>query len=143
MGVGPLNFTFGKGQRLFQLKNNIFNIATNAVGLTNLFFGGKVRFSLDDITPVYYGGLRDKIFNSDSAYGSYAIFGSEKIFNSTDDTLEHELHHLWQSRTMGNTYLANYSMQGLNAILMGGNFYSDLNYYEQISYFHEWFKRNK
>ncbi|MCE8192302.1 hypothetical protein JFY64_09350 [Porphyromonas gingivalis] len=39
LGVGPVNLTLGKGQKLLQWKNNLGNIATNAFGLGNLAFG--------------------------------------------------------------------------------------------------------
>ncbi|HWJ25712.1 MAG TPA: hypothetical protein VNS32_04165 [Flavisolibacter sp.] len=32
----------------------------------------------------------------------------------------HELHHLWQSRSMGDRFMANYVMQGLLSIGMNG-----------------------
>jgi hypothetical protein len=32
VGVGPVNLTLGKGQKLLQWQNNIGNIAFNAIG---------------------------------------------------------------------------------------------------------------
>lgn len=42
LGVGPLNLTLGKGQRLLQLGNNIGNTIANTLGIANILSGGKV-----------------------------------------------------------------------------------------------------
>ena len=138
LGVGPVNLTFGKGQRLLQLKDNIGNIISNSLGLANTFFGGKVYFDWENLTPVYYGGLRDIFFPSGTAIGTHAIIGDINIKDDLE-TYTHELHHLWQSRAMINQFIPTYIFQGLNAIAMGGNFVDYFNYLEQLSYGHEWF----
>ncbi len=52
VGIGPVNFTFGKGQNLLQWQNNIGNIAINTFGLANTAFGGKVRWNWKNLTAV-------------------------------------------------------------------------------------------
>ena len=140
LGVGPVNLTIGKGQKLLQWENNIGNILSNSFGLINTAFGGKAQFDGDNLTFVYKGGLRDKFFTTetekDTAFGSYAIFGWENI---KDETYTHEMHHLWQSRAMNNLFWPTYSALGLSAELSGGIFYDHLNYYEQIAYANTWY----
>ena len=139
LGVGPINLTIGKGQKLFQLNNNISNLLVNFVGITNMAFGGKVKFNLNNLTPVYYGGLRDKWFGNKTAFGLFSIFGSKDILNFDDETFLHEAHHLWHSRAMGDFYWLNYGLQGISALIMGGSFIDLFNYYEQIAYSRKWF----
>ena len=141
LGIGPVNLTIGKGQRLLQWENNIGNIISNSFGLINTAFGGKAQFDGDNLTFVYKGGLRDKFFTTetekDTAFGSYAIFGYEDMSNNT---FTHEIHHLWQSRAMNNLFWPTYSALGLSAILSGGRFIDDYNYYEQIGWLHYWYR---
>ena len=59
LGVGPVNLTIGKGQKLLQWENNIGNILSNSFGLINTAFGGKAQFDIDNLTFVYKGGLRE------------------------------------------------------------------------------------
>lgn len=56
------------------------------------------------------------------------------------DLIEHELHHLWQSRSFNDVFLLNYSLQGFNAMLMGGSFVDKYNYYEDYinTYYTKW-----
>ena len=141
LGVGPVNLTLGKGQRLLQWENNIGNIISNSFGLINTTFGGKAQFDWDNLSFVYKGGPRDKFFTTetekDTAFGSYAIFGWENI---KDETYTHEMHHLWQSRAMNNLFWPTYSALGLSAVLAGGHFINDFNYYEQIGWLHYWYR---
>lgn len=139
LGVGPVNLTLGKGQRLFQLQNNIGNFLSNALGLANVVTGGRFKFDWNNLSPVYYGGLRDKIFGAGTGFGTYAIWGDANIF-SDSETFSHEMHHLWQSRSMTDLFLPNYIINGIEAELMGGKLIDLYNYYEQIAYFHLWFK---
>lgn len=44
MGIGPINLSVGKGQKLLQWQNNFENIVMNTLGLGNLVFGGKMNF---------------------------------------------------------------------------------------------------
>lgn len=102
-------------------------------------FGGKVKFNLNNLTPVYYGGLRDKWFGNKTAFGLFSIYGSKDILNFDDETFLHEAHHLWHSRAMGDFYWLNYGLQGISALIMGGSFIDLFNYYEQIAYSRKWF----
>jgi hypothetical protein len=128
VGVGPVNLTFGKGQKLLQWQNNIGNIATNAIGLTNLAFGGNVKFDLKNLTPVYTGGFLE---NYGGAWGAHVIKGPERTVNSVYD---HEMTHVWQSRALGDMYLAHYAGQGLLSSIISGSFINpSSNYFELMA----------
>jgi RHS repeat-associated protein len=136
LGVGPVNLTLGKGQELLQWQNNLGNIATNALGLGNLAFGGKARFDWANLAPVYTGGLMEKM---GGAWGPYSVMGPEKWTNSN---LQHEMHHIWQSRSLGDTFLLHYGLQGISGALLGRNIWHaifGLNYFEAQAYGHNWF----
>lgn len=52
------------------------------------------------------------------------------------------MHHIWQSRSLGDTFLLHYGLQGLNAAILGGNIWHSifgLNYFEAQAYGHYWF----
>jgi RHS repeat-associated protein len=140
LGVGPVNLTLGKGQKLFQWQNNIGNIATSVFGLSNLAFGGKVRFDWKNLSLNYVGGIIDKFYDPKywySGFGSHSVIGNSNLF--TEPTLyPHELHHLWQSRSMGDMFLLNYGLQGMEAMLMGGSFLKEYNYFEDQAYGSYW-----
>ena len=129
VGVGPVNLTLGKGQKLLQWQNNLGNIAMNGAGLINTAFGGKVNFDWKNLSFNYSGGLSDKLYNPqywDSGFGAHAVIGNSNLSN----LYGHELHHLWQSRAFGDMFLLNYGLQGIGAMLMGGSFLSTYNYFE-------------
>ena len=142
LGVGPVNFTIGK--QVLRWKNNIGNIIFNSLGIAKLAFGGKAIFDTDNLTFVYKGGLRDKFFGKDRGWGSYAVFGNNYLYPPTDSDssvlYSHEIHHLWQSRAMCNTFLRNYIAHGLTSLIGRGNFIETMNFYEQIGYFHHWYE---
>jgi hypothetical protein len=52
--------------------------------------------------------------------------------------LQHELHRLRQSRSMGDMFLLNYGLQGIGAMLMSGSFLKEYNYFEDQSYGRYW-----
>lgn len=141
LGVGPVNLTLGKDQDLIQADNNIGNIATNSFGLVNLAFGGSMDFNWKHLTPIYGGGLIDKFFGG--TWGAHAILYRTDQYDQ--DLINHELHHIWQSRSFGDDYLYNYLGQGLLGLLIGKPFkfghaayYS--NYFENQAYYYQWFK---
>ncbi len=130
VGVGPVNLTLGRGQGLLQWQNNLGNIAMNAFGLSNLAFGGKVNFDWKNLSLNYTGGIIDKFYdpkNWASGFGAHAVIGNSNL----SKLYGHELHHLWQSRAFGDSYLLNYGLQGIGAMLMGGSFLGQYNYFEQ------------
>ena len=104
LGIGPLNLTLGKGQRLLQWENNLGNIAINAFGLVNTIAGGKVRFNTDNLTLEYRGGLMD-VFQPylwySAGFSPHTVTGNSGL----SDVLRHELHHLWHSRALNDMYL--------------------------------------
>jgi len=142
VGAGPVNLTFGKGQRLLQWQNNIGNIATNAFGFGNLAFGGSAEFNWEHLTPMYGGGLIDKYFGG--TWGAHSILYRTDQYDN--DLIAHELHHVWQSRALGDPYLAHYAGQGLLGGLLGkpfsfANANLEPNYYENLAYYFRWFRR--
>ncbi|NJK93544.1 MAG: hypothetical protein HC905_00205 [Bacteroidales bacterium] len=145
LGVGPVNLTLGKGQKLFQWQNNLGNIITNGIGLTNLAFGGKMSFNKDNLAFVYTGGFME---NYGGAWGPYAIQGPDKF---TNQVLPHELHHIVQSRVLGDTYLLHYGLQGLLSWAINGFhlysrqnplypsfIYPGTNYFETVPEYYPW-----
>jgi RHS repeat-associated protein len=140
LGVGSVNLTLGKGQKLLQWQNNLGNIVTNTLGLGNLAFGGKMNFDWKNLSFNYTGGIVDKFYNPDywySGFGAHSVIGNSALFQ--DPTLyPHELHHLWQSRAFGDMFLLNYGLQGIGAMLMGGSFLKEYNYFEDQAYGSYW-----
>ena len=135
MGVGPVNLTLGRGQKLLQWQNNIGNIATNAFGLGNLAFGGKVNFDWKNLSLNHTGGIVDKFYDPRywySGFGAHSVIGNSQLFKG--GLYGHELHHLWQSRAFGDRFLLNYGLQGIGAMLMGGSFLENYNYFEDQAY---------
>lgn len=55
-----------------------------------------------------------------------------------DSVLKHDLHHLWHSRALNDLFLANDGIQGLNALLLKGNFVDERNYYEDFVNYYPW-----
>ena len=140
LGVGPVNLTLGKGQVLLQWQNNLGNIATNAFGLCNLALGGKVVFDWKNISLVYTGGITDLFYDPgywNSGFGAHSVIGNSNFFRYPS-LYPHELHHLWQSRAYGDMFLINYGLQGINAMLMGGSFLKEYNFFEDLAYGHSW-----
>ncbi|MDY0143072.1 MAG: RHS repeat-associated core domain-containing protein [Bacteroidales bacterium] len=148
LGVGPVNLTLGKEQKLFQWQNNIGNIATNAFGLVNLAFRGKVNFDWKNLSLNYSGGIIDKFYpptfykfghkyNQYAGFGAHSVMGNSRLLTEPD-LYSHELHHLWQSRAFGDTFLLNYGLQGIGAMLMGGSFLQEYNYFEDQAYGEYW-----
>ena len=53
------------------------------------------------------------------------------------DVIYH-IHHLWQSRAFNDLFLLNYGLQGINALLLKGNFVKERNYYEDFVDYYKW-----
>ena len=145
LGLGPINLTLGKGQRLLQWENNLGNIAINAFGLVNTVAGGKVHFNTDNLTFEYTGGLMDtfqptlsmhdgRLYEVSAGFSPYTVTGNSNLGN----VLKHELHHLWHSRALNDLFLANYGLQGLYALILKGNFVANKNYYEDFVDYYSW-----
>lgn len=131
--------TLGKGQKLLRWQNNIGNIVSNSIGLANLAFGGKMSFDWAHLTPSYSGGAIQKI-SGGGAMGAHAIMGSQKDVKRWHS---HELHHIWQSRALGDMFIPTYVMQGISAVLYGTDFIDavyDVNYFEAQAYGYHWWK---
>ena len=137
LGVGPLNLTLGKGQRLLQWENNLGNIAFNSFGLINTAFGGRISFDAENLTLKYTGGLMDVFqpyLEYSAGFSPHTVTGNSGL----SVVLPHELHHLWQSRALNDLFLVNYGIQGLNALLLKGNFVDERNYYEDFVNYYPW-----
>ena len=140
IGIGPVNITIGKGQKLLQLQENMGNIIINSFGLANAaLFGAKVSFDKNNLTLCYTGGMIDKLYPpSDfvSGFSPYTITGNSKLLKS--NIYMHELHHLWHSRALSNKYLFNYALNGINSLLLNGAFVTERNYYETFADEYKW-----
>lgn len=137
LGVGPVNFTIGKGQRLLQWENNLGNIAINSFGLINTIAGGKILFDVNNLTFVYKGGLIDVFYKPaywSAGFSPHTVTGNSKL----SKVFYHELLHLWHSRALNDMYLLNYGLHGLNALLLKGNFVKERNYYEDFVDYYRW-----
>lgn len=141
VGVGPFNLTLGKGQFPLQWQNNLGNIAMNAFGLGNLAFGGKVNFDWENLSLNYTGGLIDKMYDPNigwsSGFSPHVVVGNSNL----QGVYGHELHHLWQSRSLGDLFLLNYGLQGISGMLMDRNFngfIKERNYFETQGYGRVW-----
>ena len=67
-------------------------------------------------------------------FSPHTVTGNSNLYKLID----HELHHLWQSRALNDMFLLNYGLQGINALLLKGNFVKDRNYYEDFVNNYEW-----
>ena len=136
VGVGPVNLTLGKGQKLLQIKNNLGNIATNILGLSNLLAGGKARMDWKNLAPVYTGRFMESM---PGTWGPYSVMGPDE---HTKNVLQHEIHHIWQSRALGDSFLLHYGFQGIYASTMSRDideFILRMNIFENQGIGHQWF----
>jgi RHS repeat-associated protein len=152
VGIGPVNLTLGKGQQLLRWQNNIGNIAMNSFGLINSAFGGKVQWDWNHLAPIYKGGLIDKFADPESMQSGFSPFVVTGNSNVTNQIYSHELHHLWQSRAMGDMFAPNYITNGFFGMLLnrfrsftnygGANYPAFIsptrNYWETIPDFYPW-----
>lgn len=139
VGVGPVNLTLGKGQKLLQWQNNLGTIATYSFGLVNFAFGGKGSWDWSNLSWNFKGGLADKFYDPlswNSGFGAHAVIGNSNL----SEVYGHELTHLWQSRSMGDVFLVNYGLQGLMGALRGTGFMDEgtMNLFESQAYGAEW-----
>lgn len=60
----------------------------------------------------------------------------------TQQNLQHEMHHIWQSRVFGDTFLLHYGLQGIVVSIQGRSlvdFILEKNFFESQAYYHHWF----
>lgn len=101
LGIGPINLTLGKGQKLLQLEDNICNIGMHTFGLVNTAFGGKVNFDWKNFSVNYYGGKLDKLKIRNPnierlwsvGFSPHAVTGNINLLAESGVYL-HEIHHL-------------------------------------------------
>jgi hypothetical protein len=126
----------------------------NSFGLLNTAFGGKVQWDRNHLTPIYKGGLIDKFADPRamaSGFSPYVVTGNSKV---TGEIYPHELHHVWQSRAMGDMFAPNYVTNGLYGMILnrfryfapyeGMNYPAFIsptrNYWETIPDFYPWWR---
>jgi RHS repeat-associated protein len=138
LGFGPINLSFGEGQKLLQLDNNIGNVVRNSLGIGNLLTGGRIGFNPNHLSFKYGGGWMKKIYDhvGTVATGAHAIMGT--FLKNSDPLIGHEAHHIWQSRSIGDTFLLHYLAQGLNSLTVGANPFYRTNYFETQAYGKAW-----
>ncbi|MBR0439287.1 MAG: hypothetical protein IJK27_00800 [Bacilli bacterium] len=148
LGVGPLNLTLGKGQKLLQWKNNFWNIAFNSMGLGYVLFAknGNIRFDMSHLSFIYTRKTGSEISDKEKALGIFTITGESEL------DLPHEALHLWQSRSLGNKFLPNYILSGIRGLFVDnlddlkflerfeGIYSGPNNYFEKQAYGHYWWK---
>lgn len=119
----------------------------HAYGLVNVAFGAKIEFDWENLSVNYIGGLADKFYDPNlpdnpSGLSPYVVTGNSQLHIpatwASDTIYPHELHHLWQSRAMGNKFLLHYALQGINSLLRKTSFKSDGNYYEDFIENNKW-----
>ena len=140
LGLGPINLTINSKTPI-SLSNNAFNVLFNSLGMINVACGGHVMFDKNELTFFYSGGLIDKMFppvnGRITGFSPHIISGNSNLTIGSSTYL-HEMHHLWQSRAYNNLYLINYALQGVNALLLHGQFVSRYNYYEDFIKKNNW-----
>jgi hypothetical protein len=97
-----------------------------------------MSFDWKHLAPSYYGGVMEKF--SQGAMGAHVIMGSESDVKGFHT---HELHHIWQSRSLGDAFLPNYILQGTTAILSSRDrdfvdWMFETNYFETQAYGQFW-----
>ena len=88
------------------------------------------------LAPIYTNGLMEKMTG---AWGAYVVMGPE-IWTSQE--LQHEMHHIWQSRSFSDPFLLHYALQGIaGSLIQRDARYAirGLNYFETQAYGHYWF----
>jgi RHS repeat-associated protein len=136
IGTGPVNLNYSREKGItVDWRDNIGNIVVNSIGMLNLATGGNMSFDWNNLTPSYSGGVLDKV--SQGAVGAHAILGDQ---NSVRSFHSHELHHVWQSRSLGDMFLPIYAGQSLFSIIMGQSPIGKTNYFETQAYGYYWWR---
>lgn len=60
----------------------------------------------------------DQLYSISAGFSPHIVTGNGNL----DSVLKHDLHHLGHSRALNELFLLNYGLQGLNALLLRGNF---------------------
>ena len=60
----------------------------------------------------------EKLYSISAGFSTNIVTGNGNL----DSVLKHDLHHLGHSRALNELFLLNYGLQGLNALLLRGNF---------------------
>lgn len=129
LGVGPVNLTFGKGQKLIQFWENIENIIGNAASLGNAAFGAKLGWDWENLTLTSAGGLGNSFFpRGSSGLTIFSVMGNSGL----SFLMDHELHHLWQERATLHKFFIQYLLNGIISLFNSGDFFDVYNINEQI-----------
>lgn len=104
------------------------------IGLLILATGGSFNFDWEHLTPVYRGGIVDRIYDPKLYSAGFSPFVPTGN-SSLNGVYAHELHHVWQSRSMGDAFAPNFILQALTGTLLGGGPVGPGNYYEAVDFY--------
>ncbi len=76
----------------------------------------------------------DQLYSISAGFSPHIVTGNGNL----DSVLKHDLYHLGHSRALNDLSLLNYGLQGLNALLLKGNFVDERNYYEDFVNYYPW-----
>ena len=76
----------------------------------------------------------DQLYSISAGFSPHIVTGNGNL----DSVLKHDLYHLGHSRALNDLFLLNYGLQGLNALLLKGNFVDERNYYEDFVNYYPW-----
>ena len=76
----------------------------------------------------------DQLYSISAGFSPHIVTGNGNL----DSVLKHDLYHLGHSRALNDLFLAYYGLQGLNALLLKGNFVDERNYYEDFVNYYPW-----
>ena len=76
----------------------------------------------------------DQLYSISAGFSPHIVTGNGNL----DSVLKHDLYHLGHSRALNDLFLVNYGIQGLNALLLKGNFVDERNYYEDFVNYYPW-----
>ena len=76
----------------------------------------------------------DQLYSISAGFSPHIVTGNGNL----DSVLKHDLYHLGHSPALNDLFLLNYGLQGLNALLLKGNFVDERNYYEDFVNYYPW-----
>ena len=120
LGIGPLTFRLGKGQRLLDFNDYVFDIGLNVLGGINTLAGGTVEsFDFESLTANYTGGFMGGFISLTGNRGGWSVGDAvfHRFFNSNIELI-HELRHVWQSRYMTRLFGWTYGLNYIRELIM-------------------------
>lgn len=120
VGLGPINFRFGKGQKLLNFWDNLEGITTNSLGIANTISGGSIEFDEKSLSFNYKDGFMKKFINN--VLGADAFVPHSNMFNASNSLIAHEGHHIWQSKYFDHLFTSTYLMNTLREKIVNSNY---------------------